>query len=75
MKPLSSYLEGFKDLPIKCRSEIGVRVALDYHRIYGRYPPKRCGLNLYSPAEVKMILALRSLDRLFKTRIQVLIGE
>lgn len=74
-KPLSAYLTGFMQMPLKVRSETGNSFAIDFYRLYERYPPKRFGLNAYSYEEVRMILALRSLDRIFGTRIQVLTQE
>jgi hypothetical protein len=72
--PLGYHLQQFAALPIQRRSELGVTFAVDYHRLYNCYPIKRLGVNNYSDHEFKMILALKSLDRVFRTRVNVLIA-
>jgi hypothetical protein len=69
--PLGYHLPQLQTLSMPERQTLQIRFALDCYRMFGRYPPKRNGSNVYSPYEVKMVLALRALDQALKARIQI----
>jgi hypothetical protein len=68
--PLQYHLPQLQTLSMPERQTLQIRFAIDYHRMFGRYPPKRNNSNVYSPYEVRMVLALRAIDRAFG-RIQI----